>query len=356
MLKLLGGRTLNKKPLVSIICITYNHEKYIEQAIKGFLNQKTTFDYEIIIHDDASTDKTAKIVKYYSEKYPNKINAILQTENQYSKGKKFTYGLIRNIAKGKYIAFCEGDDYWIDAEKLQRQVDVLENNIEYVACCHNTIIVKKDNTPWDAKTNMFEYFAEDQIHSVKYLENDCRFCQTTSLLFKRDIISEMNQQTYNEFKGIKANGDMKFSAIIAANGKIYHIARDMACYRFVTDTGTSWSARNKEKNICYSTYTSLKSIQDFIFKNYSVQISYRYYLDYLIRSAVKRYISTKDSKDKEILIEILKNESIFHICVRTVAQAVKKLRSKREYNNLFKMCENRLEIYEKKMRQVTPNE
>jgi len=123
------------EPLVSICCITYNHKPYIRDAIEGFLKQKTNFPIEIIIHDDASTDGTTDIIKEYEKKLPEIVFPIYQTENQYSKG-------VRGIAarytfpraRGKYIALCEGDDYWTDPCKLQKQVDFLEDNFDYSLC------------------------------------------------------------------------------------------------------------------------------------------------------------------------------------------------------------------------------
>ena len=116
-------------PLVSICCATYNHERYIRDVIDGFLMQKTTFPIEIIIHDDASTDETARIVKEYAEKHPDLIVPIFQTENQYSKNKESIFAwFVYPRSRGKYIALCEGDDYWVDPIKLQKQVDYLEKN------------------------------------------------------------------------------------------------------------------------------------------------------------------------------------------------------------------------------------
>ena len=119
------------KTLVSVACITYNHEKYIEDAIEGFLVQETDFPFEILIHDDASTDNTANIVREYAEKYPNIIKPIFQKENQYSKGKKI-FPIVTHLCAGDYIAICEGDDYWTDPKKLQTQVVFLEENPDYV--------------------------------------------------------------------------------------------------------------------------------------------------------------------------------------------------------------------------------
>lgn len=112
-------------PLVTISCTTYNQEEYIEQCIEGFLVQETDFSVEILIHDDASTDRTPEILKRYQSLYPHLIDVILQEENQFSKGvmvNSFNF----ERAKGKYIALCHGDDYWIDKEKLRKQVAVME--------------------------------------------------------------------------------------------------------------------------------------------------------------------------------------------------------------------------------------
>lgn len=120
------------EPLVSICCITYNHEKYISEAIESFLMQETDFSFEILVHDDASTDNTASIVREYAEKYPDIIKPIFQKENQFSKGVEIDYKFNFSRAKGKYIALCEGDDYWTDPKKLQIQVAFLEENLDYV--------------------------------------------------------------------------------------------------------------------------------------------------------------------------------------------------------------------------------
>ena len=112
--------------VVSTYCLAYNHEKFIRDALEGFVSQKTNFRYEVLVHDDASTDGTARIIREYEEKYPDIIKPIYQKENQYSKGIDIVGTIITPRLKGTYIAICEGDDYWTDPEKLQRQVDILE--------------------------------------------------------------------------------------------------------------------------------------------------------------------------------------------------------------------------------------
>ncbi|MDR1005490.1 MAG: glycosyltransferase [Bacteroidales bacterium] len=117
--------------LVSVCTLTYNHVPYIRQCVESLLMQKTNFDFEILIHDDASTDGNQSIIREYEEKYPQIIKPIYQKENQHSKGVRITPQFQLPRAKGKYIAFCEGDDYWTDELKLQKQVDFLEKNEDY---------------------------------------------------------------------------------------------------------------------------------------------------------------------------------------------------------------------------------
>ena len=124
-------------PLVSVCCFAYNHENYIKDAIRGFLIQETDFSFEIIIHDDASTDKTKKIIRKYEKSYSKIIRPIYQKENQYSKGKRIAPIVIKQ-SRGKYIALCDGDDYWVDPYKLQKQATFLEKNSDYVITYHDS--------------------------------------------------------------------------------------------------------------------------------------------------------------------------------------------------------------------------
>lgn len=129
---------MNTNILVTIICTAYNHEKYISDAIDGFLMQKTNFDYEVLVHDDASTDRTAEIIRKYAEEYPQIIIPILQEKNQVSQGVQIYKEYLYPRGKGKYFAICEGDDYWTDETKLQKQIDFLEIHQDYSMCCHNS--------------------------------------------------------------------------------------------------------------------------------------------------------------------------------------------------------------------------
>lgn len=142
--------------MVSIKCLAYNHEKYIRQCLEGIVSQKTSFEFEAIVHDDASTDNTAKIIHEFEEKYPDIIKPIYEEKNLYQSDiialrKKMNY-----FVKGKYVAFCECDDYWIDEYKLQKQVNFLENHEEYSMCFHNAIEHYEDNSQEDRQFSHIE--------------------------------------------------------------------------------------------------------------------------------------------------------------------------------------------------------
>ncbi len=131
----------NKSIMVSVNMMVYNHAKYLRNAIEGVLMQKRDFDIELLIHDDASTDGSQEIIREYQNNYPNIIKPIYQKENQFSK--KIEIGLIYQYprCKGKYIAMCEGDDYWTDPNKLKKQVSYLEIHPDFIACSHNVSFI-----------------------------------------------------------------------------------------------------------------------------------------------------------------------------------------------------------------------
>ncbi len=209
-------------PLVSISCITYNHEKYIRDAIEGFLMQKTIFPIEILIHDDASTDNTATIVREYEVKYPQLIKPIYQTENQYSK-KDGTIGRIqRGRARGKYYATCEGDDYWTDPLKLQKQVDFLEGNSEYSMCFHNALVYETSGQR--RNVFLFNNFTSDYTLSIEDII--CSWAvSTASILCKREYID------LPDWLARIYSGDYSLLLSLFVKGKIRYLDTISSVYR-----------------------------------------------------------------------------------------------------------------------------
>ena len=150
---------------VSVLCTAYNHEKFLRKCLDGFVMQKTNFKFEVIVHDDASTDGTKKIIEEYMQKYPKLFVPIFQTENKYSKGILIFDDIMYPLAKGKYIAVCEGDDYWCNENKLQLQYDFMEGHPECSACFTNTIFHDMRNIDKDRNYNNWK-----EIHFLTPLE------------------------------------------------------------------------------------------------------------------------------------------------------------------------------------------
>lgn len=239
--------------LVSVYCLAYNHEKYIRSALEGFVTQKTDFAYEVFVHDDASTDGTADIIREYAEKYPEIIKPIYQTDNQYSKGVKITKTFILPIAKGKYIASCEGDDYWCDENKLQKQIDFLEAHPDYSACVHNSIkincltgrrsLISKKKTDCDLRL--------DEICTLwNYL------FQISSVVYRREYFDLPSDFIARGF------GDYSRYIYLALKGRIYYFKDVMSTYRFCSQG--SWSMRthlsdDREKTML-AHYTSFSQL------------------------------------------------------------------------------------------------
>lgn len=173
-----------EKPLVSVICMAYNHESQIKMALDGFVMQETDFPFEVIVHDDASTDGTADAILEYQERYPGIIKPIFQKENQYSQGVSISSRFIYPKVRGKYVALCEGDDCWIDPQKLQRQFDYMEVHPECSMCTHNTIMHYMKRQIEDTPFNEW-----DDVHILNDKEiYDDWLVHTSSYFFRKEII------------------------------------------------------------------------------------------------------------------------------------------------------------------------
>ena len=173
-----------KKPLVSICCITYNHEPYIRDCLEGFVMQKTNFPFEVLIHDDASTDHTAEIIREYEAKYPDIVKPIYQTENQYSQGIN-VLAFIINCAQGKYIALCEGDDFWSAPDKLQRQVDFMERNPDFAVCFHDVNIVDDHGRILDGYNKAWGNLTKRSIFTMTDLLRCGNLMNTPSVFYRK---------------------------------------------------------------------------------------------------------------------------------------------------------------------------
>ena len=237
-------------PMVSIVCTTYNHEKFIANAIDSFLMQVTDFDFEILIGEDCSTDKTRKIVDEYAKLNPNKITLVTSEKNV---GAMQNFYRLFQRSKGKYIAICEGDDFWIDPLKLQKQVDYLEENPECTLCFHNGEVVDSLNkkldrlvVPW-LKNNK-KYFGDK---SKRYTAGELAllgYIPTASFLFPKFLLENPPEWSFRSVVG-----DNVIKLITASHGYAYYMNEVMSSYRIGVggSATTSWLKENntKEKQI-----------------------------------------------------------------------------------------------------------
>jgi glycosyltransferase involved in cell wall biosynthesis len=217
-------------PLISITCITFNHANFIRKAIEGFLSQETSFPVEILIHDDASSDGTTEIVREYQKRFPLLIQPIYQEVNQLSQGINPFIKFLFPSAHGKYIAICEGDDYWIDPLKLQKQIDFLEAHPGYSAASHQSLVVYADET--NKKTKLFNEHNFTDIELDNLL--DGRLFHTASLVFRSEIIKR------HSLPADITAGDRALFFLLASFGKIYYFNETMCCYRKHTGGISSW--------------------------------------------------------------------------------------------------------------------
>ena len=275
---------MNDEIKVSICCATYNQEKCIEKTIEGFLNQKVNFKYEIIIHDDCSTDKTRDIIEKYRIQYPNLIRTIYQKENKYSKGEKITINYLFPNVQGKYVAVCEGDDYWNDENKLRIMYECLEKNKD---CSFATHIVEKISKDGNCLHEFIPANYKIYSNEVNKIDIDDFFTvfskktltpfQTSSYFFRSEYLYEY--LNIKQFQTIPGVGDLPLVWYLMYKGKILFIKKNMSFYR--TGDSNSWSAKLDDINYRINHFKNLITFLNF----YDGYTNYRYetHIKYLIK-------------------------------------------------------------------------
>lgn len=272
---------MEKELVVSIGVTAYNQEKYIKKNLDSLLMQKTNFKYEILINDDASTDNTAKIIKEYEEKYPDIIKPLYQKENQFSKNLGISKNFIFPRIKGKYFAICEGDDYWTDVNKLQKQVDFLEANPEFIGCYHPVKVIYENS---NKKDEIFP--TKKMLAGKKYITlNDLldrNYIQTNSVIYRWPF---HNIDTEEYFPENILPGDHYLHLVMAQKGNIAILTDIMAVYR-KNEQGIWYNAQNnieqlhlkhglKEINFKYNVYKNItNSSKDYLERKFLPTMRY----------------------------------------------------------------------------------
>ena len=225
--------------LVTVRCLAYNHAPYIRQCLEGFVMQKTSFRFQVIIHDDASTDGTDDIIREYAEKYPDIIVPIFETENQYSKRNGAISRQMNRLMKGTYAAYCEGDDYWTDPLKLQKQVSFLEQHPDYIMACNRTQLFSQKKGRFVGETLC--YSSDRDISAEDTILHGGLYIPSCSSVYRWDI-----RDSFTDYCKNSPVGDYPLQIMCAMKGKIRYFSDCMSVYR--VDIHTSWMGKRKTIN------------------------------------------------------------------------------------------------------------
>ncbi len=256
---------LEQDIMVSVMCITYNHERYIRQCLESLVSQKTSFRYEVVVHDDCSTDGTADIIREFEEKYPGIIRPIYQKENQYQKRVRL-FQTTALYARGKYVAFCEGDDYWCDNEKLQIQVDYMESHPKCSICFHNVNMLYVDSG--EIRNMFIDYkgnrnFKGPGIYTSKQMVR-LGVTPISSVLHRRE-----DNETVDNTSKTAPYEDVTKTLWLACRGYGYCCEKNMSVYRVNVPNSSMSSSRKGVKAYNRWLLSSFESFEKFdIYTNY----------------------------------------------------------------------------------------
>lgn len=282
--------------MVSIWCRTYNHVNYIRDALEGFLSQQTNFAYEVIVFDDASTDGTSDIVREYGAKYPEIIHAIVAEENIYRRpdGRAIALSIWDKYITGKYMAFCEGDDFWIDSNKLQIQVDYMEAHPECSMYMHNALWLNCQNGTMKAG-DPFKGNAERDVEAEELIMQYNGYPATASFLFKREQIKKP------QFFGVSPAGDYATILYALSTGKVHYNSRIMSVYR-VFANGSHTVRMQRNANLRVRFYFRLL----IFLTEYDRYTDYKYHVWCIKRIALCEYAVMYGSDQDRLIAENIK--------------------------------------------------
>lgn len=215
---------------VSVIVLTFNHEKYIAQALDSILMQETDFNYEILVGDDASSDNTAEIVRQYAEEFPAQVRPYFRTHNV---GASYNAYCLIQEARGDYLAFCEGDDFWLSKDKLSTQICFLESDASFIGCSHpcrivdeNGVATKRQRISWVRKKNRFSLSDFKGL----YLPGQ------TATIVKRNIFKDSTEDYSFLYQINRNTSDRTSTLLYLSKGDFGFIPQVMSAYRRSTNS------------------------------------------------------------------------------------------------------------------------
>ena len=278
--------------MVSVVIATYNHERYIEKAIRSVLMQKVNFKYEVLIGEDCSPDQTADVLRRLEPELPDNYHIFYRQSN---------YGSYKNSqdlydrSVGKYMIIIEGDDYWTDERKLQMQVDFLEEHEEYVETGHNIIVLEE----WGINEKHPASIAPERTYTFADVREGNLWMVATASAVYRNVFPVLSKEIIDKYYSCIANGDLKLQLLLSQYGDCYVFESQMSLYRYITSHGTSYNARMHGKNTERTRYDHYISVVTFMKEAFNVDINWKILLDDTLYQSIINWIRylKKDRKE-----------------------------------------------------------
>lgn len=304
---------IKKQVMLSVGILTYNHAKYIRQALDGVVMQKTNFRFEVIVADDASTDGTQGILKEYAKKYPDLFRLVLRESNLGPSRNNYE---LKFETCGKYYACLEGDDYWTDENKLQTQVDFLESHEEYIACVHKCTFVDENGSPL-ASQPLNGYYYNDEIYTIRQFEEGILPGQTATLMY-RNIFLDRSKDFSILYKANPRIADKTAILLLLSYGNIYNMDKTMSSYRYIIcPEGTNISSNYIGKNNRDELMQYLTVLENYAEKELSFSLNMEKKKRNYFAAAVTIWLKSPTKANQKVIRNMLKlsNNKMKYCCL-----------------------------------------
>ncbi len=289
--------------MVSVIMLTYNHAQYVKKALDSVLAQRADFPFEILIGDDASSDGTPAVLAEYQSSYPDRIRVFYSDVNQGTTRNAYRLFL---AARGKYLASCEGDDYWTDADKLQKQVDFLEAHPEYVGCSHEIDVVNEDGKRLNKRV---PWISKKRVYTIRDFKGLLLPGHSSSIV-RRNIFLQSEEKYPVFWELSRYVGDRTAAVLWSARGKFYRFPERMSAYRFIRD--------EKKENVTSQAFLSdagknrrefeyTERLRAYAKEECGLELDFDYYKRRLLVSALYFGLVRGDAREKALVSDILKS-------------------------------------------------
>lgn len=330
---MLEAELTKERPLVSVGLLTYNHEDFIGRAIEGVLKQEVNFTYEIVIAEDCSTDRTREIIKHYKALYPDVIRLLLQEENV---GMKENSKQLRRACRGKYRANLEGDDYWFTTDKLQKQVDFLENNKEFVAIGGDFFCVDENDMPTEFPWGDIRYsYCQENEYTVEHLKEWLLFAHTSTMMY-RNFFYEFDEETNRRFDEVNMLGDRRVCLLLVMHGRVWHEKTIWSIRHVLKKANTSMTRAVKTANYLGVNYGWMLEAERYCWEEFNYKLDLHHKKDQRWLGSLKLFVKKPNRENYEVVKYIFNNSSrkIFYVFL-AIKAGIKKILKVFKRDGLF---------------------